>query len=79
MPCNGLHCLAMLAAMDETIISRLQIKQNNLTYRTAALNLHLQMDGWAFRPHSSGNITDKNTEGKLKILFSSSNLGPKID
>ena len=68
MPCNELHCLAMLSAMDETIIPRLEIKQNNLTHRTAALNLHLQMEEWAFKQHSSGDITDKNTEAKLKNL-----------
>ena len=68
MPCNELHCLAMLSVMDETIIPRLEIKQNNLTHRTAALNLHLQMEEWAFKQHSSGDITDKNTEAKLKNL-----------
>jgi hypothetical protein len=58
----------MWAAMDETIIPRLEIKQNNLTHRTAALNLHLQMEEWAFKQHSSGDITDKNTEANWKNL-----------
>ena len=66
--CNGLYFLAMLVAIDETIISHLQIKQKNLTHRVAAFNPHLQMDNWSVKQHVTCAIFDENTEEKLENL-----------